>query len=381
MAKKAYIGVGDVARKIKKGYIGVGDVARKIKKAYIGIGGFARPCMSSELAYYGKITDLSVARYAVAATSVGDYAFFMGGAVTNYLDVYSKSLQRSTVLLEHLYTNLAATTVGDYAIFGGGYSYKQYSDGTINYSLPRELVAAINSSLSKTSAPSLSTAKSHLAATTVGNYAVFAGGRNESLYHASVDVYNASLTRSVPQSALSVARSDLVATSVGDKALFGGGMTNTAVGYSTSTVDVYNESLTKLENKYLNIGATYLSATTVGGYALFGGGATGGYTDSVTAFDSSLTRTSPPVLSAKRSNLIATTLENYAMFAGGRSSTTAYFDTVDVYDSSLTKTTATPLSAPRYDIGATTVGAFALFVGGTDTTGNQRSKTVEAYVV
>ena len=38
MAKKAYIGVGGVARKAKKIYVGVGSTARKVKKAYIGVG-------------------------------------------------------------------------------------------------------------------------------------------------------------------------------------------------------------------------------------------------------------------------------------------------------------------------------------------------------
>ena len=80
MAKRAYIGVGGVARKVKKGYIGVGDVARKIKKAYIGIGGVARPCWSGgELAYYGTITPLSIERCYLAATTVGNYALFGGG--------------------------------------------------------------------------------------------------------------------------------------------------------------------------------------------------------------------------------------------------------------------------------------------------------------
>ena len=35
MAKKAYIGVNNVARRIKKMYVGVNGIARRIKKAYI----------------------------------------------------------------------------------------------------------------------------------------------------------------------------------------------------------------------------------------------------------------------------------------------------------------------------------------------------------
>lgn len=42
MAKRAYIGVDDVARKVKSIYIGVNGVARRVKKAYIGVGGVAR---------------------------------------------------------------------------------------------------------------------------------------------------------------------------------------------------------------------------------------------------------------------------------------------------------------------------------------------------
>lgn len=42
MAKKAYIGVGGVARAVKKHYIGIGGVARELRSGYIGVGGVAR---------------------------------------------------------------------------------------------------------------------------------------------------------------------------------------------------------------------------------------------------------------------------------------------------------------------------------------------------
>ena len=101
MAKKTYIGVDGVARKIKKGFIGIDDFARKIKKAYIGIGGVARPFWSGgELSYYGNITELSVSRSSLAATTVGDYALFGGGnnGSTYYdtVDAYDKMLTRTT---------------------------------------------------------------------------------------------------------------------------------------------------------------------------------------------------------------------------------------------------------------------------------------------
>lgn len=47
MAKRAYVGVEDKARKIKKMYVGSNAVARKIKKGYVGVDGVARQFFSS----------------------------------------------------------------------------------------------------------------------------------------------------------------------------------------------------------------------------------------------------------------------------------------------------------------------------------------------
>ena len=80
-------------------------------------------------------------------------------------------------------------------------------------------------------ATSLSKARGDLAATSVGNYALFGGGSDLS----TVDAYDTSLTRTSP-TALSEARSILAATSVGNYALFGGGFPSSG---SISTVDVY----------------------------------------------------------------------------------------------------------------------------------------------
>lgn len=80
MSQGAYIGINNVAHKIKKVYIGIDGTARKIKKAYIGIGGVARQCFSvGKLIYYGAVESLGVAISELAATHVGDYVIFGGG--------------------------------------------------------------------------------------------------------------------------------------------------------------------------------------------------------------------------------------------------------------------------------------------------------------
>ena len=86
-------------------------------------------------------------------------------------------------------------------------------------------------------ATALSVARNKLAATAVGNYALFGGGvyvSSGGVRSAVVDAYNASLTRSTPTD-LSTPRYHLAATSIGDYALFGGGYD----GKLSAVVDAY----------------------------------------------------------------------------------------------------------------------------------------------
>jgi len=125
--------------------------------------------------------------------------------------------------------------------------------------------------------------------------------------------------------ALSVARRNLAATTVGNYALFGGGWTGSA--YSNA-VDAYNTSLTRTTPTALSVARRYLAATTVGNYALFGGGSEP--SNAVDAYDTSLTRTTPTALSVAKDALAATTVGNYALFGGGYDGST-YSNVVDVY--------------------------------------------------
>ena len=378
MAKKAYIGVDGIAHKIKKGYIGVNGVARKIKKAYIGIGGVARPCWSGgELAYYGTATSLSVARQDLAATTVGDYALFGGGHYVGddgYLvnsamvDAYNKSLTRTTATsLRAARPDLAATTIGNYALFGGG---------RVGGSLSA-VVDAYDTSLTRTTPTALSERREHLAATAVGNYALFGGGWNGS-YSAVTDAYDTSLTR-VNIGHLWTERFDLAATTIGNYALFGGGGGSQASSghyYGTSEVVSYDASLTRnISVTKLSSSRQKLAATTIGNYALFGGGDSAGSSSAVVdAYDTSLTRTTAASLSTARHLLAATTVGDYALFGGGGTA-------VDAYDTSLTRTTPTALSKRKFNLAATTIGNYALFGGGGPGWAGDESAVVDAYTV
>ena len=96
----------------------------------------------------------------------------------------------------------------------------------------------------------LSTGRERLAATTVGNYALFGGGLGSSpSYKNNVDAYANNLTRSTP-TVLSTGKMALAATTIGNYALFGGGSGDT--GY-TDTVDAYVDSVGAEIPSYLAI--------------------------------------------------------------------------------------------------------------------------------
>ena len=285
---------------------------------------------------------LSQARYGLAATTVGDYALFGGGyngLVSAVVDAYDTNLERTTATtLSEGRDFLAATTVGDYALFGGGV-------GSGNFAL----VEAYDTDLEKTTPLSFSVSRSGLAATTVASvggsgYALFGGGYTSGYPSSWVYACDSSLTI-ITSLLLSEARGSLAATTVAPVggsgyALFGGGKGGGDVYYEL--IDVYDSSLTRTTPTALSQARYHLAATTVifpGGsvYALFGGGFYDADNSSsvVDVYDSSLTRIAPTALSAARGFLAATTLattggSGYALFGGG-GGVDSYSSVVDVY--------------------------------------------------
>lgn len=89
-----------------------------------------------------------------------------------------------------------------------------------------------NNDIGRTTAPNLSEPKDALAATTVGNYALFGGGGYGSSYHSTVDAYTSDLVKTTPTD-LSEGKRSLAATTIGNYALFGGGTGGSSSYYST----------------------------------------------------------------------------------------------------------------------------------------------------
>lgn len=374
MAKKALLTIDGTYRKIKKGFITVDTTYRRIKKAYITVGGIWRPCWSGgEVTYYGTATPLSEGRGRLTATTVGNYALFGGGYrpskyvenytstdASNVVDAYDTSLTRTTAPnLPYECYWLSSTTVGNYALFGGGYYNEtiyhnayEYS----NYERTSYYVTAYDYNLTTQNASSFTCDRHSLAATAVGNYALFGGGfcAEIAIYgvKSNVDVYDNSLTHT--QLNLSVARAGLAATTVGNYALFGGGGDYNSISY---VVDVFDASLvhttadaltysSNLSNYNIN-----MKSVTVGDYALF---YSGNNEAIVEVYDSNLTKTTI-ILSTPRSYKPTVNLKGYALFGGASS--------VDIFDTSLTRRTLSDTGIAD-NSAATAVGDYALFGGG-----------------
>ena len=363
MAKKAYIGVDGVARKVKKGYLGVDGVARKIKKAYIGIGGVARPCWSGgEPSYYGTIDGLYEAVSNNAATSVGDYAVFMGGQNASYyatakITRYDKSLTRNTSYTGYISYNHSATSVGSYALFAGG----DANVGSGTKYLTK--VHARNESFTSSSPSVLSKGRYGLKGATVGGTAFFSGGWNN-YADTTVDAYDSSLSKTTPTRLTNI-RFHHGGTSVGNYVIFAGGKNNQ--GAALSSVETYTESGTHGSASDLSTGMGSVASTGLGDYALFANNTT------VNAYNKSLTRSNAPSLSNSISAGSASTCNGFAFFCGGS------YETVDCYDKSLTKVNTFALSQARNLMSAVTIGNYVLFGGGEKS--DTKYSTVDVFTV
>lgn len=288
-------------------------------------------------------SNLSAGRQNLASATVGDYALFVSGinrnsqALRREVDTYDRSLTKGALanltVTGRFYA--ASASVGNYALFVGG-STSSSGDGSYD-------AFAYDSSLTYKSLSSLDNRKTELMSTSVGNYALFAGGNDGETSgddYKSVFAYNKSLTRSTVTS-LANYRAQGAGATVGGHALFAGGYVTRISISSLVDIDVYNSSLTKMPMLQLSVGRADLSAVTLDGYVLFAGGiyrqnqSSGTCLTSIDVFDESLTRTTISDMKYARAYFASATVGDYALFAGGRTNLngdTFGKNTIDVYE-------------------------------------------------
>lgn len=298
MAKAAYVGIADKARRITDIYVGVNDTARKVKKAYVGVNGVARLFFKHMNNGKSDTTlTLSQARADLQGNSVGNYIIFAGGNNYGYeryptsnahihyntVDAFNENLVRSTSVLGYRKANLATARNANYAFFAGGEttSSNSSSKGTASAS-----INAFDSSLVRSSPTNLSSSVYQCAGARVGVYAIFAGGHNGSSGSKKVDAYNNSLAKSTATD-LTYDVALVSGVSVGNYALFGGGYTPGTSG-GRNNVNAYNSSLVKSTPSNFYSSLSRRATATIGNYAVFVGGfrgyTSGSYTSAVVDF-------------------------------------------------------------------------------------------------
>ena len=378
MAKAGYIGINNIARKIKSGYVSQSGIARKIKKGYIGVGGLARPFWGGgELAYWGLVGTLDNldGGFIPAAASVGDYALSMGGikSLNNINTVYAFDRSLTRTLPTPLSTNAGSPTGGmidGYALCIGG------STSGVNF---RTAIDAYDASLTRTTPAQLSGSGGSISVAYNANYLLAAGFSSVTASRGLVNAFDHSLTRFIP-GALSPQRQDVAGGTAGPYALFMGGMTFRSQ-YSAAS-DAYDASLTRTTPTQLSTARTNLAGGSIGGCAICMGGRDGSSPLTIVdAYNDSLTRSSVTPLSSARSYVTGVSLDEYALCVGGSDSNTAYvttrYTTVDAYDNSLTHSLPPPFTDARAETATATVGDYLLLFSGNGT----NPATVEAYTI
>lgn len=123
--------------------------------------------------------ELGVVYATVGVTTVGDYALVNTNGVVEVID---SNLTRQTPI-DTGFSSAAATTLGEYAAFAGGYD--------TNNAKWSDAVFTIDNDLTLELSQPLSAAKYNMAAGTVGKYALFAGGyvRDGNIIPNTVEVY------------------------------------------------------------------------------------------------------------------------------------------------------------------------------------------------
>ena len=332
---------------------------------------------------------LSQGRYAMGATTVDAKAMFAGGhpgvgdVFTNRVDIYdagtglppTDSNAWSTATLSQARQNPAATAVGSIAFFAGGYNLSYHN-----------VVDIYNADANTWSTHTLSCARDAPVATTVANKAIFAGGSDAVSPRDEVDIYDAGTglpptdSNAWSTATLSQARWALAATTVGDKAIFAGGGD---ASNCYDTVDIYDASSDTWTTHTLSQARMGLAATTVGNKAIFAGGHWGSnYYDTVDIYDASMGEPTDPNawstanLSQPRYGLAAAGVcDRWAFFAGGVASS-GVSNVVDVY-ADANWTTTTPLDVARGILSGTALDGNAFFAGGEY--GLNRSDLVDIY--
>lgn len=200
--------------------------------------------------------------YTMAGVSFGNYAIFAGGSYGttyyNTVNTYDSSLTQSTISALYIASSpyaFGGSSNENYAFIGAG----ETSSSSIS-----PYVTIYNTSLTRQTRISISSARSRMGVVAVNGYMLFAGGYNEqSTSDATVDVVSDSLTLGNTLN-LSTSRTWPAVASLKEFAIITGG--------GSTSVDCFSDSLTLQNLQNLNYANNDISGVSVGNYAIFNPG-------------------------------------------------------------------------------------------------------------
>jgi kelch-like protein 20 len=355
-----------------------------------GRGSFGNPWSSKTL---------SLARYKLAATSLGDIIYFGGGtndaggvsasSIIDSYDVstdvlYTTSNNSSFKIQGNSRFSMAAAALGTKVVFAGGYySGTGASKETTVLTLPSSLSPASSATFSTLT---LVSGRWSFAAAAAGTKILFVGGQTGTTLSSTttggaVQIYDVSSGTWAPGTTLTNGRGNLAAAASGTKILFGGGFDGTS--YS-AVVNIYDVSTGIWTTSNLPGGARgYLAAAAAGTKIVFAGGQTGTniFTNKVDIYDvsSGTWATTTTLQGGSRGNLAAASAGTKVFFAGGQTGGSTYSAAVDIYDvSSNTWTTSTLPGGARAFLAGAGAGNKVVFAGGQTGT-NSYSAAVDIF--
>ena len=256
----------------------------------------------------------------------------------------------------------AATTLGEYAVFAGG----QTSSNT-SHIINTVLAIDVNGFLLRL--PNMYTPRKYLAAATVKDMsasraaALFAGGVDANGNNLStIDVYYQDFTHDEGTLSLPNAAHALAGVTFGDYAIFAGGQ-----GIDTKPVSAaaFSANWTRTILSDLSSPGSAISAACNSNYAIFAGGnLDSGKSSSVTAYDSTLVKaTSPSPLLSGKAWMASGAAGDYALFVGGEISG-GVTNVAEAYDKNLNKITASNYTWVVRAAATTSLGSYLLIMGG-----------------
>lgn len=377
---KGYIGVSNIARRIKKIY--TGDANGKAKPVFAGTPTlYIENKVLPDLAVPSNMNY----RIDMCVGSIANHAVFSGGnynntSYTRITDVYTPSLTKYSFDYNTFIQEVVSRGVGSNSralLFVGG---RRLESGSFVFT---QNIGGIDNSLTALSGGAVSGSLSHQLELMTGtrlndDYAMFAGGQAKNTivqdeYNPYVYAISKELTvhggTSYSIEMINVRGYEIAAGSVGNQAVFAGGRMTQS---STTSITVYNSNLTKVSTgASLSVSRCQMSSANAGNYLLFAGGrtianvATTAYNKTVDAYNSSMTR-HVLELSTIRDKMCSGTLDNVAYFIGGYiPASTTTLDTIESFDASLTrKLEAVVLPESRGAASAANAGNYLLVAGG-----------------